>query len=194
MARKIKRIGKRVGLWIGIAAIYVLPLVTVRGAFDCFLKIEGVPGESTDAKHTDWIEILSYSHGVSQPAGGITSSGGARSSGRVDHEDFSIVKTLDKTSPKLLLFCCNGQHIPKVQLELARTVLTEKKVYYKINLIDVIVTAVRPSGDAEGARDRPIEEVRFNYGKIQWIYTYYDALGKGQDYEAMWDVTQNTGD
>ena len=25
-------------------------------AFDCFLKIEGVPGESTDDKHKDWIE------------------------------------------------------------------------------------------------------------------------------------------
>jgi bacteriocin-like protein len=28
------------------------------GAFDRFLKIDGIPGESTDDKHKDWIEIL----------------------------------------------------------------------------------------------------------------------------------------
>ena len=29
-------------------------------AFDAFLKIEGIDGESTDDKHQKWIEILSY--------------------------------------------------------------------------------------------------------------------------------------
>ena len=28
-------------------------------AFDAFLKVDGIPGESTDDKHKDWIEILS---------------------------------------------------------------------------------------------------------------------------------------
>ena len=55
-------------------------------AFDCFLKIEGVPGESTDDKHGDWIELLSYSHGVSQPSSGAQSSGGARSADPVELE------------------------------------------------------------------------------------------------------------
>ena len=40
------------------------------GAGGCFLKIEGVPGESTDEGHADWIEVMSFSHGVSQTAGG----------------------------------------------------------------------------------------------------------------------------
>ena len=29
-------------------------------AFDGFIKIDGIPGESTDDKHKDWIEILSF--------------------------------------------------------------------------------------------------------------------------------------
>ena len=32
------------------------------GAYDAFLKIDGIPGESTDDKHKDWIEILSFNH------------------------------------------------------------------------------------------------------------------------------------
>ena len=29
-------------------------------AFDSFLKIDGIQGESTDSKHQGWIEVLSY--------------------------------------------------------------------------------------------------------------------------------------
>ena len=32
------------------------------GAYDAFLKIDGIAGESTDDKHKDWIEILSFNH------------------------------------------------------------------------------------------------------------------------------------
>ena len=33
---------------------------------DAFIKIEGCPGESTDDKHRDWIELVSYSHNKEQ--------------------------------------------------------------------------------------------------------------------------------
>ena len=33
-------------------------------AFDAFLKIDGIPGESTDDKHKDWIEVLSFDFGM----------------------------------------------------------------------------------------------------------------------------------
>lgn len=46
-------------------------------AFDAFLKIDGIPGESTDDKHKEWIEIASYRQGVSQPASATASSVGA---------------------------------------------------------------------------------------------------------------------
>ncbi|MCU7860874.1 MAG: type VI secretion system tube protein Hcp, partial [Candidatus Thiodiazotropha sp. (ex Lucinoma kastoroae)] len=39
-------------------------------AVDMFMKIEGVDGESTDDAHNKWIELLSFSHGVSQPVSG----------------------------------------------------------------------------------------------------------------------------
>ena len=60
-------------------------------AFDAFLKIDGVPGESTDDKHKDWIEVLSYSTGVSQKSSGSASTAGGASAERADFQDFSIV-------------------------------------------------------------------------------------------------------
>lgn len=30
-------------------------------AFDVFIKIDGIPGESSDDKHKEWIEVLGFS-------------------------------------------------------------------------------------------------------------------------------------
>ena len=72
-------------------------------------------GESTDDDHKGWIEILSYSHAIRQP---VTASAG-RAAARGEHEDFTVVKPLDKSSPTLALYTCNGRHIPSVTLDCA---------------------------------------------------------------------------
>jgi type VI secretion system secreted protein Hcp len=133
--------------------------------FDAFLKIDGISGESTDAKHKDWIELLSYSHGVSQPSTG--SIGGGRSGARCDHSDFSIVKTLDKASPKLSLAACDGRHISEVRLELCKPA-GDRETFMQYFLTDVIVTSALVQGDTAG--DRPLEEISFDYEQIEWIY------------------------
>jgi type VI secretion system secreted protein Hcp len=60
---------------------------------------------------------------------------------------------------------------------------------------DVIVSTVRPGGSAQGGESLPLEEVSFNYGKIEWIYTETDhKTGKGKgDIKAHWDVVANKG-
>ena len=163
-------------------------------AFDAFLKIDGVPGESTASKHKDWIEILSYSTGVSQLGSGSASSGGARSAERANLQDFSIVKTLDKASPKLNLFCCNGTHIKEVVVTLHRAT-GDKQKYMEYKMSDVIVSSVRPGGSAKGGEALPLEEVSFNYGKIEWIYTETDhQTGKPKgDVKGHWDLVTNKG-
>jgi type VI secretion system secreted protein Hcp len=163
-------------------------------AFDCFLKIEGIPGECTDEKHKDWIEVLSYSHGLSQPGSGSVSSGGARSAERCDHQDFSVVKTLDKTSPTLNIYCCNGKHIGKIQVQLCRAT-GEKQQYMEYILADSIVSSVRPGGSSQGGEALPLEEVSFNYGKIEWIYTEtgHKAGEAGGVIQKSWDLVENKG-
>jgi type VI secretion system secreted protein Hcp len=163
-------------------------------AFDCFLKIETIPGESTDDKHKDWIELLSYSHGVSQTGSGSVSSGGGRTAERCDHGDFSVVKTLDKASPKLNLSCCNGEHIKGVTVELCRAG-GDKQKYMEYKMSDVVVSSVRPGGSAGGGESLPLEEVSFNYGKIEWTYTETDhKTGKpGGNVAAWWNLAENKG-
>ena len=163
-------------------------------AFDAYLKISTIPGESTDDKHKDWIEILSYSHGLSQPTTGGRSSGGSAAAERADHHDFTIVKALDKASPKLALACCNGEHIKEVTLELCRAG-KDKQKYMEYKMSDVLVSGVRPGGSSGGSETLPLEEVSFNYGKIEWVYTETDhQTGKPKgSVKAHWDATANKG-
>jgi len=160
-------------------------------AADCFLKIDGIPGESTDEKHKDWIEILSFSHGVSQMGAGDRSTGGGASGGRCSHQDFSIVKSLDKASPTLDLFCCDGTHIKNVVVELCRAAGSKEK-YMEYKMEDVMISSVSVGGGGGGL---PTESVTFNYGKLTWNYIQTDhATGKAKgNVEKFWSVELNKG-
>ena len=46
---------------------------------DTYIKFDGIPGEVTTDDHKEWIEVLSYSHGVSMAINESTVSAGSRS-------------------------------------------------------------------------------------------------------------------
>lgn len=161
-------------------------------AFDAFLKIDGVEGESTDAGHKNWIEILSFNHGMSQPASSSASTAGGATAGRVNMQDFSIVKFVDKATAKLAEACCTGKHVPNIKIEVCRAG-GDKLKYMEYKLSDAIVSAVRQGGSSSGSEDIPVEEVSFNFGKIEWTYTQQkrsDGSGGG-NVSAGWDLKQN---
>jgi type VI secretion system secreted protein Hcp len=163
-------------------------------AFDAFIKLDGCPGESTDDKHKDWIEILSFHGGVVQPDAGDRSTGGAASSGRTEHHPFSFVHVMDKATPKLFLSCCKGEHIKNVTMELCRAT-GDKQKYMEYKMTDVMISCVQPGGSSQGSEPLPLEEVSLNYGKIELSYTVTDhKTGKPQgDVKANWDLTTNKG-
>jgi type VI secretion system secreted protein Hcp len=161
-------------------------------AYDSFVKIDGIPGESTDDKHKDWIEILSFHHGITQPAHATASSAGGATAERVDHEDFRISKHMDKSSPMLYQYCCTGKHIRNVVVEMCRAG-GDKMRYMEVKMEDVLISGVRPGGAAQDAAGFPSEEVSFNYGKIKWTYTQQkraDGSGGGNT-TGGWDLTAN---
>ena len=159
--------------------------------FDAFLKIEGVPGESSDDKHKEWVEVLSFHCGVSQPESASASSHGSLSAERAYFDDMTIVKAIDKASPKLAAACASGEHFTTVTLEICRAG-GDKQPYMEYKLTDAMVTSFRPGGTGSGEQI-PLEEVAFTYGKIEWKYTQTKvAGGKGSgNVAAGWDLKTN---
>lgn len=159
--------------------------------FDAFLKIEGVDGECTDDKHKDWIEILSYSFVVAQPHSGAASTAGSLSAERANFGDFSVIHAIDKSSPKLFLACASGEHLKSAKLELCRAG-GDKQPYMEYKMTDVIVSSVRPGGTGH-SETLPLEEVSFNFGKIELKYTQTKVEGgraAGQ-VASGWDLKTN---
>jgi type VI secretion system secreted protein Hcp len=160
--------------------------------FDAFCKIDGIKGESTDDKHKDQIEILSFSHGIHQPTSATASSVGGAAQGRSEHDDFTVTKYTDASTAKLLEACAKGQHIKDVTIELCRAG-GDKLPYLEIKMEQVMISHVIPSGSSKGDDGFPTESVSFNYGTIKWTYTQQkraDGSGGGK-ITGGWDRTAN---
>ena len=110
--------------------------------------------------------------------------------GTCEHQDFAVTKWMDKSSPHLALYCCNGNHIAQVTLELCEGTGEKRKLMH-YELEDVIISEVKPRGGTVSGEGRPQEDVRFNYRKIEWNYTFYGLDGKGSDVMTSWDVAAN---
>src|SRR5215210_7552682 len=103
-------------------------------AVDMFLKIDGIEGDARDTRHKGEIEILSFSWGVVNTGSNTGGGGGA---GKVVPSDFSIMKALDKATPKLFERMCEGSHIPEVNVSVgSASVKGEQVEFLKIKLTD----------------------------------------------------------
>lgn len=156
-------------------------------AVDMHMKIDGVKGEAKDSSHKDEIDVLSWSWGMSQSGSRHTGSGGG--SGKVSVQDLSLVKYIDKASTDLMLFCCNGKHIPSAQLTIRKAGETPVE-YMKVKLSDCLISAIHTGGS--GGEDRLTETVTVNFAKVEVEYTPQKEDGSGEAPTNMgWDIAQN---
>lgn len=136
-----------------------------------YLKIESpnIVGESTDSEHAGQLEILSYSHGEMHHTSSAVSTAGARTTGKVSVQDFTVQKYLDKSSPVLNLACCEGSHFKTVTIQLYRATQDASKPvkYMEYILTDAIIASYSVSGSGG---DVPIESLAFNFSSIKWSY------------------------
>ena len=139
-------------------------------AFDAFLKIDGIPGESLDRQHKDEIEIESFSWGLSN-TGSIGSGGGGAGAGKAVLQDFHFTSKLSKASPLLLKACATGQHLKEALLTVRRGGGEGRggNEYLKIKLSDILVSSLAPAGEATD--EFPSESFSLNFLKIDYLYT-----------------------
>lgn len=156
-------------------------------AVDMFMKIDGVTGEARDSAHTDEIDVLSWAWGMSQS--GSRHVGGGGGAGKVNVRDLSFVKYVDKSSTDLLLFCCNGKHVPKAVLTIRKAGETPLE-YLKITMSDCLISSIDTGGSGE--QDRLVETVMLNFAKVEVEYTPQEEGGSGGAATTMgWDIAKN---
>jgi len=155
-------------------------------AIDYFLKIEGVSGESLDAKHKGEIEVESWSWGEANP---VPPSGSGSGAGKVQMQDFNFTARVSKASPNLMLACASGQHFKSAVLT-ARKAGKGQQEFLTFSLSDVLVSAYQ-TGGVEG-EVVPGDSVSLNFSKIQVEYKQQNPDGSlGASIKAGWDVKHN---
>ena len=161
-------------------------------ASDYLLEIDGIKGESKDAKHKDTIEVDSFSWGLSHPGSFSAGSGGA--TGRASFQDIHFTTTVNKASPQLALSCATGKHFDKVTLYVRKaTGGGGQAEYYKIELKGVMISSYQAGGHA-GDESMPTDQFSLNYAKIEFVYkTQSDKGVLGPDIMMEYNVAEQQG-
>lgn len=147
-------------------------------AVNMYIKFEGpvVDGGATAKGHEGQIEVLSWSHGFTQPTSPTRSAAGSGTVEKCHHGAFSFTKYTDPATDDLLKICWSGQHVDKVTLTCYRssgdTGGSQMGIpYLKVEMESVIVSNLSISGSAG---DIPVENVSLDYAKVTYTYNMAD--------------------
>jgi type VI secretion system secreted protein Hcp len=149
-----------------------------------FLKLDNVKGEAQDKAHPEQMDVLAWSWGMSQS--GTMHTGGGGGGGKVNVQDLSVTKYLDKASPVLMKYCSSG-------LQFAEGILTVRKAggkepleYLIITMKDIIVTSVSTGGS--GGEDRLTENVALNFAGVKVEYQPQKPDGTADGGKIPWEM------
>lgn len=155
---------------------------------DYFLKIEGLPGESTDDKHKGELDLESFSWGETQT--GTAGHGSGAGAGKVLPQDFVFVKRIDKSSPVLFIACATGAHYKSVVLT-ARKAGGSQQDYLQIKMEDVLVSGYQTHG-SESSSGVVMDQVSLNFAKLEMVYKEQKPDGSlGGETKQKYDFAAN---
>ena len=166
----------------GIIAASLLAPANLIASSDMFLKMDGVMGESADAKHKGEIDVLSWSWGES--AGTARVKKGVLPSACI--QDLSLMKQVDSSTPALIMNTMIGQVSPTAVLSIRKS--GEQGVeFLRLTMKNVTISAYQTSGSA-GGDDRPTESVTLHFESMDGQYVRQLADGR-PDTPITWQIS-----
>lgn len=137
-------------------------------AFDAFLKLGDIKGESQVKGFEDQIQIESFHWGVAQSG---TVGGGGGGTGQASRQDFLFTAGSSKASPHLFIACVTGENIKDGLLTL-RTAAESPSTFSTVKLTNIVLASYDQAGVDDGA---PMDEFSLRYGKIEFTYNGEEA-------------------
>ena len=135
-----------------------------------------IAGSSTAKGFEKWIEVVSWSHGFSQPTTAATKSVDQQATSRANHADFQFAKFFDAASDDICKASWTGAQMKQIVMKCYRAsgsvdVGSGATEYLTITMDDVIISHYSLSG---GGDELPIENITLNYTKIMYSYNQVD--------------------
>lgn len=163
----------RISMTLGLVALAAVP-ITASAALNAYLTAVGesqgnIEGSVDIAPHEGKIEVVEYTHNVSQVIDNAT----GMPSGKRQHRPIRIIKPLDKASPLLTNALVNNERLTNVTIIFYRPGNTgAEQHYFTVELFDARITNISHiSGSEDELLQKPAQEiVTFVYGKIIWTW------------------------
>ena len=153
---------------------------------DYFLKIDGIDGESTDARHPNEIVVRSWAFGAAS-TGNAFGAGGGGGAGKVTFQNLQCTKTFDKSSIPLFVACCSGQHLKSATL-VCRKAGQQPFEFLTIAMSDVVVSSDSLFGSIDGVQD----QIALAFARIVFSYTTQGPNGQPlPTVTGGWDIVAN---
>jgi type VI secretion system secreted protein Hcp len=144
-------------------------------ASDCFISLDQVPGEASDADFTGAIEVVGWTWGASQRGDQVMGSG-ARAAADVRH--FRFEHQVDSASAGLLSRCVTNLVIPNATLTQRRAGGTAAQRFLEIKFKQVRIVEVSLTMSEENVIPR--ETVAFAFESVTLDYTPQSKAGIAQ--------------
>ncbi|MBA3697921.1 MAG: type VI secretion system tube protein Hcp [Planctomycetes bacterium] len=133
-----------------------------------YLKLDGIDGSCDKDGHKKWIEIDSYSHGISYGVGS-----GKDFSGQVDHSPLSVSKLVDNSTHLIIQKLNRREQIKEIILEIWKDGGSGSTGKVTSAAIIIKLTNCRVSSYSMGGSDTgtlPNESISFAYQAIHWTF------------------------
>ncbi len=145
--------------------------------YEAFMKIDGIPGSSTDDNHWDWIDVIAFNTEFTKSPNQEPCFRG-----------LYVLKALDIASPLLSFHGAIGTAFPSIVLDIKNPSASGN--FYTITLKDAYITEVRNGESPEGVKII-LESVIFSFASIEWKFSKGnpDGTGGGNISESYIDIT-----
>jgi len=145
-------------------------------ATNVYLKLKDIDGESQDKDHDGWIEVMSWSWGVDNPASFAMGQGGQ--STQAHFGAVNIQKIMDKASVNLFKNSGTGKHIGDGILSCMKLDGDTRVEYFKVEFTNLMVSSVQWSGG--GGEQATSEHVSLAFEEFKQTYQLQQDTGGGQ--------------
>jgi type VI secretion system secreted protein Hcp len=152
-------------------------LAAFGGATDLYLKLPGIEGSSTNARHANEIDVADVSWGLSNASG--TPAGATMT-------DVTLTKGIDAASPKLLGAAAAGTGFFSATITAEKSVSGGAVPLASINLVGVRVVSITQTATRAAGFD---EKITLRASVIQLVFTPQRSDGSsGTPISSCWNL------
>jgi type VI secretion system secreted protein Hcp len=141
-----------------------------------FMQVAGIPGQSTDPTHTNWISLTSWGWGVHNSHPATTGP---------TFDPVVITMLINRAVPPILTALAKATVIPAVSTQFTITSGSTETVYLDVELSGVQFT----NAVSQSVGSYPAETFDMTYTRISYTYNYVSG-GTTTKYKFCWDLVK----